>query len=201
MLFRITSGFCVRELLLHCRDPRAAAPFLDLHYPSLWCRLAPRRKLLVLTPITLDAQEQPQHHLSSSTQPRRAPTGFTLYCARVAVPEYSIGAGGLIFQPWILFWQIPGGKVTVPRLTHDARPATDADPASGPGIDDTATSRSIQSYHDLPRAVAGVEAPADSFSAIGCVQPQHSARTIAPRGYTDRGGKPEYPCGRPRWDG
>ena len=43
-----------------------------------------------------DVQEQPQHHLSSSTQPRRAATGFTLYCARVAVPEYSIGAGGLM---------------------------------------------------------------------------------------------------------
>ena len=43
-----------------------------------------------------DVQEQPQHHLSSSTQPRRAPTGFTLFCAPVAVPEYSIGAGGLM---------------------------------------------------------------------------------------------------------
>eukprot|EP00964_Phaeocystis_antarctica_P016854 scaffold9289_cov39-Phaeocystis_antarctica.AAC.1 len=32
-----------------------AAPFLDLHYPSLWCRLAPRRKLLVLTPMLAHA--------------------------------------------------------------------------------------------------------------------------------------------------
>ena len=71
---------------------------------------------------------------------------------------------------------------------HDARRATDADPASGPGIDDTATSRSIHSYRDLPRAVAGVDAPAESFSTIRCVQPQHSARTIAPRSYKDRGG-------------
>ena len=70
---------------------------------------------------------------------------------------------------------------------HDARRATDADPASGPWFNDTTTSGSIQSYRDLPLAVAGTDAPADSFSAIGCVQPQHSARTIAPRGYKDRG--------------
>ena len=70
---------------------------------------------------------------------------------------------------------------------HDARRATDDDPVSGPGIDDTATSRSIQSYHDLPRAVEAVEGLAESFSAIGCVQLQHSARTIAPRGYKVRG--------------
>ena len=31
------------------------APFLDLNYPSLWCRLAPRRKLLVLTPMLAHA--------------------------------------------------------------------------------------------------------------------------------------------------
>ena len=70
---------------------------------------------------------------------------------------------------------------------HDARRATDADPPSGPWLNDTATSRSIHSYRDLPRAVAGVDAPAESFSTIGCVQPQHSARTIAPRSYKDRG--------------
>ena len=71
---------------------------------------------------------------------------------------------------------------------HDARRATDADPASGPWLNDTATSRPILTYHDLPRAVAGVDAPAESLSAIGCVQPQHSERTIAPRSYKDRGG-------------
>ena len=53
-------------------------------------------RLLATHPLQTDAQEQPQHHLSSSTQPRRAPIGFTLFCAPVAVPEYSIGAGGLM---------------------------------------------------------------------------------------------------------
>eukprot|EP00964_Phaeocystis_antarctica_P095023 scaffold61607_cov92-Phaeocystis_antarctica.AAC.2 len=70
---------------------------------------------------------------------------------------------------------------------HDARRATDADPASGPGIDDTATSRSIHPYHARPRTVDGSDAPADSLQRLGCVQPQHSARAIAPRGYADRG--------------
>jgi hypothetical protein len=70
---------------------------------------------------------------------------------------------------------------------HDARRVTDVDPPSGPGLNDTATSCSIQWYRCLPLAVAGIDAPAESFSAIGCVQPQHSARTISPRSCTDRG--------------
>ena len=32
-----------------------AAPFLDLHYPLLMCRVGARRKLLVLTLILADA--------------------------------------------------------------------------------------------------------------------------------------------------
>ena len=42
-----------------------------------------------------DVQEQPQHHLSSSTGVwlSGAPVEFTLFCARAAFPEYSIGAG------------------------------------------------------------------------------------------------------------
>ena len=54
---------------------------------------------------------------------------------------------------------------------HDARRAAASDSASGPGLDDTATSRSIQSCHDLPLATEEADAPADSFSATGCVQP------------------------------
>ena len=71
---------------------------------------------------------------------------------------------------------------------HDARRATDAaDPASGLGLNETATSRSIHPYHARPRTVDGSDAPADSLQRLGCVQPQHSARAIAPRGYKDRG--------------
>ena len=73
-------------------------------------------------------------------------------------------------------------------MTPDAPLMPTQQAAPGSTLNDTATSRSILSYHDLPRAVAGVDAPAESFSAIGCVQPQHSERTIAPRSYKDRGG-------------
>jgi hypothetical protein len=51
------------------------APFLDLHYPSLWCRLAPRRKLLVLTPDP-DARsraEQPELEWSYAAVSRPLP--------------------------------------------------------------------------------------------------------------------------------
>ena len=43
-----------------------------------------------------DVQEQPQHHLSSSGHHIVPLIESTLFCARVAVPEYSIGAGGLM---------------------------------------------------------------------------------------------------------
>eukprot|EP00964_Phaeocystis_antarctica_P002124 scaffold1115_cov95-Phaeocystis_antarctica.AAC.2 len=73
---------------------------------------------------------------------------------------------------------------------HDARRATDADPASGPGIDDTATSRVPAPSTRTTLALAPSTDPmprADSLQRLGCVQPQHSARAIAPRGYKDRG--------------
>ena len=43
-----------------------------------------------------DVQEQPQHHLSSSGRHIVPPVEFTLFCARVVFPAYSIGAGSLI---------------------------------------------------------------------------------------------------------
>ena len=42
---------------------------------------------------------------------------------------------------------------------HDARRATDADPVSGPGIDDTVTSRPVDLYHARPRSLDGGQMP------------------------------------------
>ena len=43
-----------------------------------------------------DVQDQPQQHLSPSGRHIVPPVEFTLFCARVAFPAYSIGAGSLI---------------------------------------------------------------------------------------------------------
>jgi len=62
-----------------------------------------------------DVQDQPQQHLSPSGRHIVPPVEFTLFCARVAFPAYSIGSGSLIdgrirracspFEAWAA-WQL-----------------------------------------------------------------------------------------------
>ena len=91
-LLQATPRGCRQRTSILTRHGRARPPCDGAWYLRLQC-CNPIEESAAPAPTV---QEQPQRHLSSSTHPRRAPTGFTLFCARVAVPEYSIGAGGLM---------------------------------------------------------------------------------------------------------
>lgn len=80
-----------------------------------------------------------------------------------------------------------------PRL----RRPTDADPASDPGIDETAASSPVDLYHARPRALDGSTARPDKAGASGVLTCSHSPSLIFTLARADRGAGLHYPCAPP----
>ena len=84
---------------------------------------------------------------------------------------------------------------------HDARRATDADPVSGPGIDDTVTSRPVDLYHARPRSLDGSDARPDKAGASGVLTCSHSPSLVFTPPRADPGAHSHYSCAPSRLDG